>query len=424
MQIIYNNRLNSIKKMHKPFDIFRFFTITLLALICLSPARAGEESPGVIGEPYTVPTTETYSGDDDYCLNYTGCGGVNVSVMNATYEQEVLDLVNSERASRGIPPLKRVTALDYAARYHSADLGQDNYFSHDSYDRENGSLVFECGTWDRISSFYPSASGENIAGGYNSPKSVMNAWMNSEGHRNNILNSNYKTIGVGYYAVKGSSYYHYWTQDFGHPSNEYPLIINRDAASTGNRDVSIYIYGDFDQMRLKNDDLAWGEWQTFQNSFSWTLRGIAGERAVSAELKSGSNIYTSSDTIILTGDFTPILGNLPGSFTFIYSIPENVLQPTNAVFSPLNINTSDTLTWSISPSGAWFSVSPLSGVTPQTFQVIPDNFDTHSVHTYTGSVIVTVSNPADTENSPHTIAVTLVVIDTPIQKTYLPLVKK
>ncbi|MEN6301030.1 MAG: CAP domain-containing protein, partial [Anaerolineaceae bacterium] len=106
---------------------------------------------------------------------------MNVSVMNATYEQEVLDLVNSERASRGIPPLKRVTALDYAARYHSADLGQDNYFSHDSYDRENGSLVFECGTWDRISSFYPSASGENIAGGYSSPKSVMNAWMNSEG---------------------------------------------------------------------------------------------------------------------------------------------------------------------------------------------------------------------------------------------------
>lgn len=357
-------------------------------------------------------------------LNYTGCGGVNVSVTNAAYEQEVLDLVNSERASRGIPPLKRVTALDYAARYHSADLGQDNYFYHDSYDRQNGALQYVCSWSSRVSGYYPAVAGENIAAGYSTPQSVMNGWMNSDGHRSNILNTNNKTIGVGYYAVGGSSYYHYWTQDFGRPSNEYPLIINRDAASTGDRVVSIYIYGDFDQMRLKNDNLTWGEWQTFQNSFSWTLRGVAGERTVSAELKTGSKTFTSSDTIILTNDFIPVLGNLPDSYTFFYSIPEAELLPANAVFFPSNINTPASLTWNVSTSGAWFSVSPLSGTSPQSFQIFPDNFDAHSVGIYTGSVTVTVTNPADTENSPHTIAVTLIVFNAPIQKTFLPLVQK
>ena len=76
-----------------------------------------------------------------YAPEFSGCGGINQPVVNADYEQQVVDLVNTERANRGLPPYKRVTALDEAARYHSADLGQDNYFSHDTYDRLGGNLV-------------------------------------------------------------------------------------------------------------------------------------------------------------------------------------------------------------------------------------------------------------------------------------------
>ncbi len=94
---------------------------------------------------------------------FSGCGGINQPVVNADYEQEVVDLVNTERANRGLPPYKRVTALDEAARYHSADLGQDNYFSHDTYDRSGGNLVFVCDTWTRIGKYYSGATGENIS---------------------------------------------------------------------------------------------------------------------------------------------------------------------------------------------------------------------------------------------------------------------
>lgn len=402
--------------MHRVLNSINALLVLLLAFSGFTPARADDEPPGIIGEPYSInlPTAENF-------LNYTGCGGVNTAVMNAAYEQEVLDLVNQYRADESLPPLKRVTALDYAARYHSADLGQDNYFSHDSCDREGGALVFECGTWDRISAYYPSASGENIAAGYPTPQSVMNGWMNSSDHRANILNASYRTIGVGYYYVENSTYGSYWTQDFGRLSGEYPLIINRDAASTDDRDVSIYIYGDFVQMRLKNDSGAWGNWQAFQNSFPWKLNGIAGERTVTAELKSSSSTYTSSDAITLTGDFAPTLGNLPDSFTFLYSIPDGQLQPAGAFFTPLDVNKSEPITWTLAASGAWFSVTPISGISPQSFQVTPDNFDSNTANTYTGNLTITVTAPAEIENSPHTIDLTLIVIDAPLKQIFLPI---
>ena len=188
-----------------------------------------------------------------YAPEFSGCGGINQPVVNADYEQQVVDLVNTERANRGLPPYKRVTALDEAARYHSADLGQDNYFSHDTYDRSGSNLVYICDTWTRIGTYYAGAMGENIAAGYSTPQDVMNGWMNSTGHRDNILSTYNWEIGVGYATQSGSMYYHYWTQDFGRRSGVYPLIINRDAASTDSRNVSLYIYGSFQQMRLQND---------------------------------------------------------------------------------------------------------------------------------------------------------------------------
>ncbi len=404
--------------------VFRILIISFLASTGLFPARAGDEPPGVIGEPYSVPAPTSSPITSDNSLNYTGCGGVNVPVVNAAYEQEVLDLVNAYRADESLPPLKRVTALDDAARYHATDLGQDNYFDHDSYDRVGGNLVKVCGVFTRISNYYPDVSAENIAAGYFSPQSVMNGWMNSSGHRANILSTYNQTIGIGFNTIGNSDYHYYWVQDFGRPYGEYPLIINRDAASTDDRDVTIYIYGSFQQMRLKNDNGAWGGWLPFQNSFSWTLNGIAGLRTVTAELKSSSATYSSSDTITLTGDFTPSLGNLPDSFTFLYSIPDARLSPANASFTPLNVTTAIPLTWTLSTNGAWFSVTPSSGVTPQSFQVTPDNFDLYTARTYTGSVTVTVTDPAETENSPHTIDLTFIAIDTPIYKTYLPVIQK
>jgi uncharacterized YkwD family protein len=122
------------------------------------------------------------------------------------FEKQVVNLTNKERTKRGLSPLKIDTTLSKMARDKSADMRDHNYFSHQS--PTYGS------PFDMMKKYGISytTAGENIAAGQKSPEDVVNAWMNSEGHRANILNPNYTYIGVGY--VKGGSYGSYWTQDF------------------------------------------------------------------------------------------------------------------------------------------------------------------------------------------------------------------
>jgi hypothetical protein len=124
-------------------------------------------------------------------------------------EQEVAGLVNLEREIENLRPLIWDNALGSAARSHSTDMAQQNYFSHTSLDGRGFS--------QRISAagYSCSTCGENIAAGYSSPQAVMNGWMNSSGHRANILNSAFCDLGVGYAFESASTYGHYWTQDFG-----------------------------------------------------------------------------------------------------------------------------------------------------------------------------------------------------------------
>ncbi len=121
----------------------------------------------------------------------------------SSYEAEVIRLVNDIRRQNGLQELTTNWELSRVARYKSQDMLDKGYFSHTS--PTYGS------PFDMMKSFgitYRSA-GENIAYGYSTPQAVVNAWMNSSGHRANILNSSYKQIGVGYVA-KGN----YCTQMF------------------------------------------------------------------------------------------------------------------------------------------------------------------------------------------------------------------
>lgn len=120
---------------------------------------------------------------------------------------EVVRLVNVERAKVANCPALRVDArLATAARLHSEDMARQDYFSHTSLDGRS--------PWDRIAAQgYTGASGENIAAGYRTAAAVMTGWMNSSGHRANILNCTSRAIGVG--IGYGGSYGLYWTQTFG-----------------------------------------------------------------------------------------------------------------------------------------------------------------------------------------------------------------
>jgi uncharacterized YkwD family protein len=120
-----------------------------------------------------------------------------------TSEKKVVTLVNQERTKNGLPALKIDTTLSKMARMKSEDMQKNHYFDHTS--PTYGS------PFDMMKKFgisYSSA-GENIAMGQTSPAEVMNAWMNSPGHRANILNKSYTSIGVGYDAAGN-----YWTQEF------------------------------------------------------------------------------------------------------------------------------------------------------------------------------------------------------------------
>ena len=121
----------------------------------------------------------------------------------SAYEAEVVRLVNIEREKNGLSPLAVDWQLSRVARYKSQDMKDKSYFSHTS--PTYGS------PFQMIKSFgitYRSA-GENIARGYTSPEAVVKGWMNSSGHRANILNKSFTHIGVGY--VESGNY---WTQMF------------------------------------------------------------------------------------------------------------------------------------------------------------------------------------------------------------------
>ena len=109
-----------------------------------------------------------------------------------------------------VAPLTMNGALRTAARLHSQDMAAQNYFSHTSLD---GRTLTQRLTNAGYAGAFP--WGENIAGGQPTPQAVMDEWMASPGHCTNIMNGNYHAIGVGYAFRAGSTYGHYWTQDFG-----------------------------------------------------------------------------------------------------------------------------------------------------------------------------------------------------------------
>lgn len=131
---------------------------------------------------------------------------------------EVFNLVNEARATArscgdqsfaATGPLRWSDLLARAAQAHSADMAAQNYFSHDSLDgRDMVARVAAQG-------YSYSALGENIAAGQRTPDAVMAGWLDSPGHCQNIMNPNFRELGVG--LAQGGSYGIYWTQNFGSP---------------------------------------------------------------------------------------------------------------------------------------------------------------------------------------------------------------
>jgi uncharacterized protein YkwD len=119
---------------------------------------------------------------------------------------QVLQLVNAERKKAGCGAVHRDSRIERASLLHSQDMARQNYFSHTSKDGRS--------PWERMrAQGYTNGSGENIAAGQPTASAVVKAWMDSDGHRANILNCRSKAMGVG--IGHGGKYGIYWTQGFG-----------------------------------------------------------------------------------------------------------------------------------------------------------------------------------------------------------------
>ncbi|MFG2814074.1 CAP domain-containing protein [Streptomyces sp. NPDC048410] len=130
---------------------------------------------------------------------------VTVSAQ-AVAEAEVLRLVNVERAKVGCTPVAANSALTGLAEAFSGDMAARAFFDHTDPDGAT--------PWDRAAKAgITGLGGENIARGQSDAAAVMEAWMNSPGHRANILNCDFKTLGVGVHLAPGGPW---WTQDFGY----------------------------------------------------------------------------------------------------------------------------------------------------------------------------------------------------------------
>jgi uncharacterized YkwD family protein len=122
------------------------------------------------------------------------------------YEAKVVQLVNAERQKNGLNALSLDSAISSVARTKSKDMADNDYFAHNSPTYGSaGNMLKQFGI-----SF--TSWGENIASGQDTPEEVVNAWMNSESHKTNILSPSFTKIGVGY--VTSSNGKPYWTQMF------------------------------------------------------------------------------------------------------------------------------------------------------------------------------------------------------------------
>lgn len=311
----------------------------------------------------TIPTSDALK----------GCGGADLPSNDPAFETEVFRLVNEIRLANGLLPLKRVEALDRAARFHATDMSEENYFSHISHDRVNGELVESCEWSDRLRTYYSNWNliAENIAAGYSTPQKVVDGWMNSPGHRHNILSANNWEMGVGFFRGNGS-YKNYWVQDFGRRQGVYPVVINSDASATDDGALTIHIYGSWEQVRLRVDEGVWSDWQPFAASLQWQLKAAAGLHTIEVEMLGGGVSVVASDSIHLNNSTAqPELNALPDQLTFYYSTTDENLTPGVHNIQPLASPADPTYSWHVSVDDAWLRVSPESGAGNEVVTIVP-----------------------------------------------------
>lgn len=237
--------------------------------------------------------------------------GFDPTVQTQTLLQDEASTVylgNLARRDNGVPPLRWNRQLTYAARWFSWDSTENRPDGFCGHQDTNGNWP---GTRALTYGYLGGAGAENAFCGYVTPADAIQGWMNSEGHRANLLDPGSREIGLGYYRRAGDGR-GYVTQDFGSDPVYAPVIIENEALSTTTPNVNLYIYDRATnagfaglsaaaQMLVSNDVcFANAAWEPYAANRAWTLTGAPGWDPVYVKTRDVFNrTLIASDNIYL-----------------------------------------------------------------------------------------------------------------------------
>jgi uncharacterized protein YkwD len=384
--------------------------VLLLASVSLATVRGADndENPVAIGfvgaDGATSIVESTIRESAEGLVSYSTGAGVPAEPLG----HSLVRLTNQKRTTRGLPPLKAAWELMDSAQFHSDWMADHDCFAH--------TCSGETGWVTRIENagyLNHSYLGENIAAGYTSSSAVIEAWMDSPGHRDNMLSVDFREAG-GAYAFSGSAYYyHYWTLDLGARNDAqgnafYPVVIDEEAWSTTSLSVDLYVYGQgwATEMRFRNEGETWSPWESFSCEKTWRLSAGGGSPAtVYAQIKRGATVLESSDSIHLDMPLRVV----PDSVVFL-----SAQGSTPTVPAQYKVTIDTWADWTASADEGWIRLSDAAGSGPSTLLVHLEGFPT-VVGRHTGMITVEALGTSDE------VWVTLVVTSGSLVQSHVPL---
>jgi hypothetical protein len=320
-------------------------------------------------------------------------------------------LTNGERVARGLPPLKAAQELHSSSWFHCDWMADHDCFAHDCPGEPDWIARIQNAGYVN-----GTALGENIAGGYATASGAIVGWMNSDGHRANMLSTSFREAGGGYAYSASAKLHHYWTMDYGARNDAqgdavYPVVIANEAWSTNSLNTGLYVYGQgwATEMRFRNGAEAWSSWEPYGSNKAWTLSASEGTSAtVYAQIKRGSTVLESSDTIHLD---LPL--KIAPELMVFFSVEG--ASPTTPESYELRIDTP--YAWTASPDQGWIELGSYSGSGPAT---VPVHAVDLPVNPQVLHGVITVGALGLSEET----AVTLVVTDEPLERSHVPLTSR
>jgi uncharacterized protein YkwD len=389
--------------------------LAIVATFSAAPlwSQDGEGVPTAIG----FVTSDGQSGLTEYAASYDVQDEPALELLSvpaAPLGHQLVYEVNLERADNGAPPLKAASELMEAAQFHSDWMADHNCFAHAC----SGEPLFTTRIEDAGYINWVNLA-ENLAANQSSVAQVVNDWMNSPDHRNNMLSTSYREAGGGYAFSGSATYHHYWTMDLGARNDSqgrpiYPVIINKEAWSTSKLNVSLYVYGadwTAQEMRFRNEGGSWSDWEPYSAHKNWNLSCSEGSPAtVYAQIRKGTVTLESSDEIMVDMP----LSVAPSALLFLSQQGSGTAVPGSY---QLQIDCCDQ--WSASAIPSWIKLTSTAGVGAGQTTVYLQGLPT-TPGPYFGAITIETLYTQEEIVVP----VTLIVTEYPLQQSSAPMVTK